>query len=74
MAKTHLLNKQKELGDYKSETLKVIRGESRMSVDKLGGSVRQKLFRGKENDCVAVYQGGPRRQGLQYRSRLQRLL
>ena len=41
MAKTHLLNKQKELGDYKSETLKVIRGESRMSVDLLNTMVTE---------------------------------
>ena len=39
MAKAHLLNKQKELDDYKSETLKAIRGESRMSVDLLNTMV-----------------------------------
>jgi len=41
MAKTHLLNKQKELDDYKCETLKVIRGESRMSVDLLNTMVAE---------------------------------
>ena len=41
MAKTHLLNKQKELDDYKSETLKVIRGESRMSADLLNTLVAE---------------------------------
>ena len=35
MAKAHLLDKQKELDDYKGETLKVIRGQSKMSIDLL---------------------------------------
>ena len=35
MAKTHLLDKQKELDDYKGETLKVIRGQSKLSIDLL---------------------------------------
>jgi septal ring factor EnvC (AmiA/AmiB activator) len=41
MAKAHLLSKQKELDDYKSETLKVIRGESRMNVDLLNTLVAE---------------------------------
>ena len=35
MAKKHLLDKQKELEDYKSETLKVIRGQSKLNIDLL---------------------------------------
>lgn len=35
MAKTHLLDKQKELDDYKGETLKIIRGQSKLSIDLL---------------------------------------
>ena len=41
MAKAHLQNKKKELDDYKSETLRVIRGESRMSVDLLNTVVSE---------------------------------
>ncbi len=41
MAKTHLLDKQKELDDYKGETLKVIRGQSKMSIDLLNTMVAE---------------------------------
>ena len=41
MAKLHLQDKRKELDDYKSETLKVIRGQSRMSVDLLNTMVAE---------------------------------
>lgn len=41
MAKKHLLDKQKELADYKSETLKVIRGQSKLSIDLLNTLVAE---------------------------------
>ena len=41
MAKKHLLDKQKELEDYKSETLKVIRGQSKLSSDLLNTLVAE---------------------------------
>jgi DNA invertase Pin-like site-specific DNA recombinase len=41
MAKKHLLDKQKELADYKSETLKVIRGQSKLSSDLLNTLVAE---------------------------------
>ena len=41
MAKKHLLDKQKELDDYKSETLKVIRGQSKLSSDLLNTLVAE---------------------------------
>jgi len=41
MAKTHLLDKQKELDDYKGETLKVIRGQSKLSIDLLNTMVAE---------------------------------
>lgn len=41
MAKAHMLSKQKELDDYKNETLKVIRGESRMNVELLNTLVAE---------------------------------
>lgn len=41
MAKKYLLDKQKELDDYKSETLKVIRGQSKLSIDLLNTLVAE---------------------------------
>lgn len=41
MAKKYLLDKQKELEDYKSETLKVIRGQSKLSSDLLNTLVAE---------------------------------
>lgn len=41
MAKKHLLDKQKELDDYKGETLKVIRGQSKLSSDLLNTLVAE---------------------------------
>lgn len=41
MAKKYLLDKQKELDDYKSETLKVIRGQSKLSSDLLNTLVAE---------------------------------
>jgi len=41
MAKKHLLDKQKELDDYKSETIKVIRGQSKLSSDLLNTLVAE---------------------------------
>lgn len=41
MARAHLLSKQKKPDDHKSETLKVIRGESRMNVDLLNTLVAE---------------------------------
>lgn len=41
MAKKHLLDKQKELDDYKAETLKVIRGQSKLSSDLLNTLVAE---------------------------------
>ena len=41
MAKKHLLDKQKELDDYKSETIKVIRGQSKLSSDLLNTLVTE---------------------------------
>lgn len=35
MPKKYLLEKQKELDDYKGETLKVIRGQSKLRIDLL---------------------------------------
>lgn len=41
MAKKYLLDKQKELEDYKSETLKIIRGQSKLSIDLLNTLVSE---------------------------------
>lgn len=41
MAKAYLMDKQKELDDYKGETLKVIRGQSKMSIDLLNTLVAE---------------------------------
>ena len=41
MAKKHLRDKQKELEDYKSETLKVIRGQSKLNIDLLNTLVAE---------------------------------
>lgn len=41
MAKKYLLDKQKELDDYKGETLKVIRGQSKLSIDLLNTLVAE---------------------------------
>lgn len=41
MAKKHLLDKQKELDDYKGETLKVIRGQSKLSIGLLNTLVAE---------------------------------
>lgn len=41
MAKKYLLDKQKEFDDYKSETLKVIRGQSKLSIDLLNTLVAE---------------------------------
>lgn len=41
MAKKHLIDKQKELDDYKGETLKVIRGQSKLSSDLLNTLVSE---------------------------------
>jgi len=41
LAKSHLMDKQKELDDYKSETLKIIRGQSKMSIDLLNTLVTE---------------------------------
>lgn len=48
MAKAHLLDKQKELDDYKGETLKVIRGQSKMSIDLLNTLVAETEVQIKE--------------------------
>ena len=52
MAKTHLSDKQKELNDYKSETLKVIRGQSRMSIGLLNTLVAE--TEGKINEAQSA--------------------
>ncbi len=41
LAKSHLMDKQKELDDYKGETLKIIRGQSKMSIDLLNTLVEE---------------------------------
>ena len=41
LAKSHLMDKQKELDDYKGETLKIIRGQSKMSIDLLNTLVAE---------------------------------
>ncbi len=41
MAKKYLLDKQKELDDYKGETHKVIRGQSKLSIDLLNTLVAE---------------------------------
>ena len=48
MAKAHLQDKQKELGDYKGEALKVIRGQSKMSIDLLNTLVTETEAKIKE--------------------------
>ncbi len=48
MAKKHLLDAQKELEDYKGETLKVIRGQSKMSTDLLNTLVAEAEVQIKE--------------------------
>lgn len=48
MAKAHVLDKQKELDDYKGETLKIIRGQSKMSIDLLNTMVAETEVQIKE--------------------------
>ena len=48
MVKAHLIDKQKELEDYKGETLKVIRGQSKMSIDLLNTLVAETEVQIKE--------------------------
>lgn len=48
MEKAHVLDKQKELDDYKGETLKIIRGQSKMSIDLLNTMVAETEVQIKE--------------------------
>jgi len=51
MAKAHVLDKQKELDDYKGETLKIIRGQSKMSIDLLNTMVAETEVQIKETQA-----------------------
>ncbi|MEA4946181.1 MAG: recombinase family protein [Oscillospiraceae bacterium] len=52
MAKAHVLDKQKELDDYKGETLKIIRGQSKMSIDLLNTMVAETDVQIKEAQAI----------------------
>ncbi|MEA4919426.1 MAG: hypothetical protein VB078_00675 [Clostridiaceae bacterium] len=41
LPKSHLMDKQKKRDDYKGETLKIIRGQSKMSIDLLNALVEK---------------------------------
>lgn len=52
LSKSHLIEKQRELEDYKDETLKVIRGQSKLSIDLLNTLVTE--TEAKISDAQAV--------------------
>ena len=72
LAKSHLLDKQKEIEDYKGETLKIIRGQSKMSIDLLNTLVAETEVQIKEAQTALDLAGTELKELLETSERLKR--